>query len=309
MKGIYIAALASISLLCGCSVLNADTKKPEPVSTGENIKVAALTPADTLSSQKHQEISLPGTDKVEAKPAKVRHRSHLYGQLSGEWTIVKVGKTQVPFEEEMPYVIFNEKQWVFYAFNGCNVLNGSFLYNGEWDIKFNAVASTMKYCPEVTYDSEINAVFSDGSIVEAKLEQSGRETYLSLLNAEGRTLMRLRRHNLDFLNGQWRVKRINDKEVADEEGVNIFFDIPEAKVHGNTGCNYFNGKIEIDPNRPSSIALKNMAVTMRACPNLETETKFLVALEEVTQMKNSGDDKVLLLDRNGRTILTLQKDK
>lgn len=305
MKKIYMAAFAAMILLSGCSVIKSGPKAKDVDRSGSEI---AMLPDDAPDQKQvaTPEINISRPEPV--KPAKVRHRSHLYGQLGGEWTIVKVGKTDIPYEDEMPYLIFNEKQWVFYASNGCNLLNGNFIYEGDNAIKFGTVASTMKYCPEVNYDSEINSVLADGNVVEAKLEQRGRETYLSLNNAKGQTLMRLRRHNLDFINGQWEVTRIGDTDVRDD-GVNIFFDVPESKVHGNTGCNYFNGSIEIDPYRPSSISLKNMGVTMRACPGLDTETKFLVALEQVAQVKNSGKNTICLLDRQGNTVITLHRLK
>lgn len=305
MKRIYISLIAIAALLSGCSAMNVNKKAEVPASEPAEVATTVVTPVDTLSLSA-PELNLPATEA--AKPQKVRHRSRLYHQLSGEWTIIKVGKTEIPYEDEMPYLIFDEKQWVFYASNGCNVLNGNFVYDGEYGIKFGTVASTMRYCPEVKYDSEINAVLSDGNLVTAKLEQSGRETYLSLLNRQGQTVMRLRRHNLDFMNGQWDVTRIGDNDVKDE-GVNIFFDIAERKVHGNSGCNYFNGSIEIDPYRSSSISMKNMAVTMRSCPNLDTEMKFLVALEQVTQVKTSGHNTLHLLDRQGHTVLTLHREE
>ncbi len=305
MKGIYVAAIAVAAFLSGCSVLNADSKASKPQPSAAEVKVPQLAPADSVVAGV-ESPDLAAQAPETSRPQKVRHRSHLYGQLSGEWTIVKAGKTEIPYEDEMPYLFFDEKQWTFYASNGCNILNGKFTYDGDFDIRFDSVISTMKYCPDVQFEQEINSVLSDGKVVTAKIEQSGRETFLTLSNSQGKTLMRLRRHNLDFLNGQWDVTRIEDTDVKDS-GVNIFLDIAERKAHGNTGCNYFNGTIEIDPFHPSAIAFRNMAVTMRACPNLDTEMKFLVALEQVTQLKTSGNNTLHLLDRQGRTILTLRR--
>lgn len=306
MKHVYLASLTVATLLSSCMALNTNkktqTSAAEPSATPASTEVTVTPPATAPSSAPKINATAPAP----AKTHNVRHRSRLYGRLSGEWTIVKAGKTSVPFEEEMPYLIFNEKQWEFYASNGCNILNGTFVYTGEKNIRFESVLSTMKYCPDVPYEAEINTVLSDDNTVTAKIEQSGRETYLNLLNADGQTVLRLRRHNLDFLNGQWNVRKIGNSDVSDA-GVSIFFDVPELKVHGNSGCNYFNGALEIDPYRTSSISFKNMAVTMRACPNLDIETKFLVALEQVSQVKNSGSNQVYLVDRQGHTVLTLIK--
>lgn len=306
MKRLYFISALSAFMLTGCSALKSNSATVNAPVQNTDVKV------EQVKIDNNMNVTAPEVNAQvpeASKPAKVRHRSRLYGRLSGEWTIIKAGKTDIPYEDEMPYLIFNEKQWVFYASNGCNVLNGNFVYEGDNSIKFGTVLSTMRFCPDVTYESEINSVLKDGNIVEAKLEQHGRETYLLLLNDRSQTVMKLRRHNLDFLNGQWDVSRIGDDQIDKEEGVNIFFDVPECKVHGNTGCNFFNGIIEVDPYRTSSISLKNMGVTRRACPDLDTETKFLVALEQVAQVKNSGNDTVYLLDKQGKTIITLHRAK
>ncbi len=230
----------------------------------------------------------------------------LYGQLRGEWTIVRVGDRNVPFDDDMPYVIFDEAQWRFYASNGCNTLNGTFGYIGDNDVTFSNVLSTMMLCPEAVFETEINGVLRDNVTVSAKIEQKGQETYAVLANTNGTPLLTLRRHNLDAINGQWDVEEIAGQKTKDA-GINIFFDLPEMKVHGNSGCNYFNGSIEVDPYVSSAIAFKNMAVTMRACPNLDLETKFLVSLEQVSKVQIHNDKHITLLDAKGKKLLELKK--
>ena len=142
------------------------------------------------------------------------------------------------------------------------------------------------------------------------MEKKGRETYLYFLRsgsaASSTPVLTLRRHNMESLSGQWQVKEVNGvKDGADE--ANIFFDIPELRVHGNTGCNYFNGEIRIDPNRRNSISFSQMGVTGRLCENSEFETAMLVALEQVSTYSLSGDN-LELLDLSGRKLMTLHRD-
>ncbi len=120
-------------------------------------------------------------------------------------------------------------------------------------------------------------------------------------------MMTLRRHNMEFLNGNWRVTAIDGRAIDDEEA-NIFIDIAELKVHGNTGCNYFNGDLYIDPQRSNAIDFSDMGVTRMACPKGDQERQMLVALEETkTAIAGDREDTVLLLDKAGKAVLTLKR--
>lgn len=246
--------------------------------------------------------------KEEPKPAPVtvvveEKQPDITGVLDGEWTIRTVGSTQITAEENAPYIYFVMAQDAFYASNGCNILNGVFTVSDGYRITFHNVLSTMKYCKDTPYDTEINVVLADENTVSAKVQNVAGETYMYLSDNTGRQLMVLRRHALDFLNGKWRVADIDGREYDNDE-MNIFFDINERKIHGNTGCNYFNGNIFIDPNEAGSISLSGMGVTSRACPDSEPERKMLVALEQATTVVRINDDTVMLTAKegNGSTI-------
>ena len=223
--------------------------------------------------------------------------------LAGEWTIVAVGSTQITDREEMPYINFDNGR--FYGSNGCNVLNGSYRIAGN-KIAFGGVASTMRYCPDVPFEHDINVVLADGTSYPVKIENTGHETYLYFLSGNGHKLLTARRHNMGFLNGQWQVTSIDGQPVDDDE-CNIFFDIAEGRVHGNTGCNYFNGNIFINPDRSNAIELSNMGVTRMACPKTAQETAMLVALEETASAIQGSGDRVMLLNKDGKQVITLTR--
>ena len=90
---------------------------------------------------------------------------------------------------------------------------------------------------------------------------------------------------------------------------NIFFDVAEGKVHGNTGCNYFNGKLYISPDRSNALELSNMGVTRMACPKTAQETSMLVALEETASAIRGNGNQVILLDKNGKQVMTLLRSE
>ena len=225
--------------------------------------------------------------------------------IAGEWTIVAVGKTAISDREEMPYINFDNGR--LYASNGCNVLNGSYnLADGR--LSFSHMASTMRYCADVPFEHDINVVIADGTGYNVKTENLGHESYLYLMGENGQKLLTARRHNMGFLNGQWLVTGINGRPIDDEE-CNIFFDVAEGKVHGNTGCNYFNGKLYISPDRSNALELSNMGVTRMACPKTAQETSMLVALEETASAIRGNGNQVILLDKNGKQVMTLLRSE
>lgn len=223
--------------------------------------------------------------------------------LAGEWTIVAAGSTQITDREEMPYINFDNGR--FYASNGCNVLNGSYRIDDN-KITFGGVASTLRYCHDVPFEHDINVVLADGTSYPINIENTGHETYLYILGSNGHKMLTGRRHNMGFLNGQWQVTSIDGKPIDDEE-CNIFFDIAEGRVHGNTGCNYFNGNIFISPDRSNAIELSNMGVTRMACPKTEQETAMLVALEQTATALQGSGNRVMLLDKDGKQVITLTR--
>lgn len=226
--------------------------------------------------------------------------------LEGEWTIKSVGITDIVREENVPYITFVNADNAFYANNGCNVLNGVFTIENGDKITFHNVLSTMKYCPDTPFDTQINEVLADANTVKVDVDRLGGETYLYLNNSLGHRVMTLRRHSLSFLNGNWRVTEINGEKFDDDE-MTIFFDIAEKKIHGNTGCNFFNGDIYIDPVVPNAINFSAMGVTRRACPKGDQERKLLVALEETTVGLDGKDGKALLTDTRGQSVVKLVK--
>ena len=270
-------------MLCSCNALQGGTK-----TSGSQATATANTDNKGTTQRQQGGKVMPTAVNDEA--------------LAGEWTIVGVGKTSITDREEMPYITFDDGK--IYASNGCNVLNGGYaLSNGR--LSFSKMASTMRYCPDVPFEHDINVVIADGTSYPVRIERVGHESYLYLLDGAGRKLMTARRHNMGFLNGQWLVTSIDGNPVDDEE-CNIFFDIAEGKVHGNTGCNYFNGNIYINSDRSNALELSNMGVTRMACPKTAQETAMLVALEQTASAIQGSDRQVMLLDKNGKKLITLK---
>ncbi len=302
-KYIYIlCCAAALPWLGSCSMVqNAVTRVTGASGTPQAAEKPAATPAaETAAAPAPAPAKMPAQAKGTKRPVFAPVDA---AQLAGEWVITAVGDTRITDRDEMPYITFSDGS--FYGSNGCNVLNGSYSTEGG-RLAFAHVAATMRFCPDVPFEHEINVVLADGTSYPVKIEDHGHETYMYLMSDNGRHLLEARRHNMGFLNGEWRVTSIGPDEIDDEE-CNIFFDIAEGKVHGNTGCNYFNGDIFISPDRSNAIELSNMGVTRMACPKTAQETAMLVALEQASQAMQKGEHQAVLLDRRGEKIMTLKR--
>lgn len=306
MKHHLIPATLSLALILGsCNIMRQNSTRVSGAEGVSSNAPAAAVP--TQNTKPAKAAKTKGKKKNEQKKASAPAtiQAPEAEQLAGEWIIVSVNGKTIGERDEMPYLTFDNGR--IYGNNGCNVLNGAYTLTGG-NITFSNIATTMRYCPDAEFEHEINTALHEGTPVRIAYEQVGHESYISLLSTSGHNMLTARRHNMDFLNGQWRVTSINGQDVDDDE-CNIFFDIAEGKVHGNTGCNYFNGDIFISPDRSNAIELSNMGVTRMACPKTEQETAMLVALEQVTEAIQGSEGRVMLLGKDSKQLITLTRTK
>lgn len=301
---ILILCAAATLTIASCSTL-----------TGKGNTIVA-NPADGKDiSSPNNTAQTPSADTTR-NPTDTQHNAtsrnepnvRLAQQLNGEWIIIEAGKHKIVRDEDMPYINFSATEGKFYASNSCNILNGTFSALNDSEITFTNILSTRKFCQDNDFQYLIDEVIRDGARVYTQFTKSGNETLLHLTTTpNGQPLLTLRRHNLEKINGQWNVTRLNGKKVKISDA-NIFFDITELTVHGNTGCNFFNGLLRIDPAIPNAISFSGMAVTGRLCENTEFEMAMLVALEEAHTYRISGHGRsatLILLDHNGHEIMHL----
>lgn len=297
MKHIAIILMAGAALMTAtsCSVANKVTGKSDtPTAT-----VPALKIDKNKKKDKTPALEAPGTVK---KMGTMPTADQLTG---GQWTLVSVGDRQVNAEDEQPYICF-DASGRFYASDGCNILNGDYTIRANGSMTFDHVLSTMKYC-NIDYSAPIAAVIADNSHYAIDCRRIGQDTYLYFKNDSGKTVITYRRHNMEFLNGAWAITLADGKKIDDDEA-NIFIDVAELKVHGNTGCNYFNGDLYIDPARSNAIDFSNMGLTRMACPKSEQEQRIMVALEQAASaIAGKKENTVLILDAKGKEVMNLKR--
>lgn len=291
----FMIAAGAVMSLGSCSLLNKVTGKSEsaPNESGKEISQEAVLPHDREHIAAKKEIRTYTSEEI-AK-----------GVVKGDWAIEKVyGKNAVG--EKAPFLKFEPSEGRVYGNNGCNMLNGGYKYNAaDSTITFTKLATTMMMCAkEGITDYEINRALDATRFYTWEIK--GDDYYLYFLDADRNKVMELMHQNFDFLNGAWNVTRINDTRVTNPD-VQLVIDVPEGKVHGNTGCNILNGSLETDMEAANSISFSAIATTRMACPPENNETELLVALEEASTAKPISPKEVILLNSQGKQILLLTR--
>lgn len=225
-------------------------------------------------------------------------------KLAGEWTIYTVGGHKVTGENR-PYINFSMEDNKIYGSNGCNIVNGDMALDGQ-SLRLNNVISTMMACPDAPYEQAINLALENTRTYS--IAKKGHEFYLELKNGSKQTVMVLRKHNMDFLNGTWRIEEI-DGQKYDNPEMQMVLDVEELKLHGNTGCNLVNGSLIIDPDKSNSVQFNNLSSTRMMCApeQMAAETACLVALESVEYAKSGRHSTVQLLDKNNKVVMVIKK--
>ena len=145
-------------------------------------------------------------------------------------------------------------------------------------------------------------------VTNYSLEQVGSEYLLYMKDDTGKNLMILRKADVSFMNGAWRISKLNGKEIAADKEMKMVLDLAELKVHGNAGCNVFNGSLVIDQNRQNSLQFKDVATTRMTCPDIALEQEFLRTLSTVvTVVPGHNKSTADLKDAEGKTVIALSR--
>lgn len=263
---------------------------------------AAMVMTTSCSIFKSPKVAVDETP-IENEQSDMNQSAVNANAIAGEWIVFSVGGKRVTGEER-PYINFNREDHRIYGSNGCNIINGDFTANDDSSLRIENMISTMMSCPDAPFEAGINLALDNARYFS--VSKQGHEYYLVLLDSARKSIMTLRRHNMDFLNGSWKVVEINGHD-NDNEDVQMVIDIFEQRIHGNTGCNILNGSLLIDPDKSNSIQFSSLATTRMMCPDTKTETAFLVALESVEFAKKGRNGTVIMTDKNNKPMLLLKR--
>lgn len=283
------------------------SKKPQDASPADREAVGTTVICSDTDKHTHQSQG----DYVSSGSASVAPvKDDLKGvpvddfSLNGEWTIYSVRGNLVTGEER-PYVSFDLPARRFYGNNGCNYINGDLTVESNQGVKFGNMISTLKMCQNDQFQYLINLALND--VVSYSVRQDKRITFLDMKDSTGRVILVLRRHNMDFLNGAWKVAELNGSPLIQDDDATMTFDTSDLKIHGTTGCNIFNGELFIDPDKTDSLQILKLATTRMACPPGSRETEFLLALESVETARPVNMNETVLYDTEGKPLFRLVK--
>lgn len=233
--------------------------------------------------------------------------------LTGDWAILDINGQQVmtPNSDNYPYLGFTPNQNTpsiieYYAYNGCNFLSGWLKFNGGRVSQVGEPAMTMKMCEDAPFEMAITTALQEMS--SFKIQRINNESFLYINKNDGTTIMTLRKHNLNFLEGAWAVTKLNGKNIPATVGMQFVIDLQSKSLHGNAGCNVVNGSIGIDMERENGILFKDMHTTRMTCPDIDLETELLQTLSEVRSATPGSNDKTASLRNAGNeTIISLKR--
>ena len=300
LRLVYIAPLV---ILSSCAVLSGGSKG-QTAKTAEYYTTIERESLDILQPEE-TEVTIPVEETVtkSANDTVITPKYVNYSLLlNGEWVVMEVNGEKVEGDDR-PYFTFEATTGRYYGNNGCNTLNGTYLAESEGRLTLGEGATTLRMCNDAPYEHIINVAL--GQTVGYRITKSGRESILHLLSSKGRTVMLLKRANMDYVNGAWKVTAINGKTDLVTDKMQFVFDIQEMRVHGNAGCNIVNGSMFMDPDKANSLQFHGLISTRMMCPDINGETAILVALEETSSCYKIDGNTIVFKNASGEEVLRL----
>ena len=231
-------------------------------------------------------------------------------ELIGDWAIIDVkGHQVVSNDAEYPHMGFATNQdnpgWIdFYAYNGCNFINGVVALKGSKIAKQGDFAATMRLCADAKYEMAISTALEQMKTL--RIDKINNESFLYLIDGSGQTLMTLRKHNLNFLEGAWRIMQIDSARLPEGVDIQVVIDLQTNTIHGNAGCNVLNGLVKINMDVENGIGFTDLATTRMTCPHIAYESQFLQALGKVATA-TGNDSRAQLRDAQGNVIIEMER--
>lgn len=231
-------------------------------------------------------------------------------ELTGDWAIIDVKGHQVVSDAaEYPHMGFAANQdnpgWIdFYAYNGCNFINGVVALKGSKISRQGDFAATMKLCEDAAYEMAISTALEQ--MKSLRIDKINNESFLYLLDGSGHTLMTLRKHNLNFLEGAWRITSVDGTRLPEGVTIQMVVDLQTNTIHGNAGCNVLNGLVKVNMDVENGIGFADLVTTRMTCPDIAYESQFLQALGKVATAVGN-DTRAQLRDAQGNVVVEMER--
>ncbi len=203
-------------------------------------------------------------------------------QLNGEWNLVQIDGDDVNLPRSMrAYLYFDVEAGMLYGNTGTNTLNATYKLDGNKFKVDNVVTTKIDGDYYQRLENRMLNCLNEANTIS--LLSEGDVEYM-LVKHNRDELMKFRRQNLDFINGVWRVMRINETDIPRECDIKIVNDVDMKTVNIISGnnINIINGVMYIDPMIVHGIEFEDLEFrpTRYRWKYFDTETRLLIALEE-----------------------------
>jgi len=147
--------------------------------------------------------------------------------------------------------------------------------------------------------------YQPGYIYKIKVNESKRKNVpadASSLEYELVEVLSKEQDKFLSITGIWLLQQINGKDVdLNPNDALLEIKSSQQKFFGKAICNQINGNIKHV--KDNKISITKVISTMMMCENIELETEYISALQNVEEFK-VGDRKLQFLDLKGETILS-----
>lgn len=198
------------------------------------------------------------------------------------WYLSEVnGKPVRPENGRTAYLSFSPGQVnTVSGFTGCNRLSGTYMINGNFEIKFSPLAVTKMACIN---DDKTESVFLPAMAQTNSWKIENNElTFFNGQTAVAKfTAVEAASSKLE---GNWELNYISGSRIAFDglyPGKKPFirFELGQSMISGNTSCNGFSSKYTMNGN---TINFAQPLSTMMACPG-DGEKAFTAMLQKVNK--------------------------
>lgn len=212
-------------------------------------------------------------------------------QLNGEWNLVQLDGDEVYLPRAMrAYLYIDVEAGMLYGNTGTNSLNATYKLDGNKFKVDNVVTTKVDGGYYQNLENRMLSALNSANAL-ALLKEGDVEYMVVKRNRD--ELMRFRRQNLDFINGVWRVMRINETDIPRECDIKIVNDVDMKTVNIISGnnINIINGVMYIDPMIVHGVEFEDLEFrpTRYRWKYFDTETRLLIALEETLYCRKADN--------------------
>lgn len=208
------------------------------------------------------------------------------------WELTKLNGTivdQSNTEGDKIHFRLNDADKTVTGFSGCNTFNGQYSIDKGNRISFSKMASTRMACPDTEInENEVLNVFETAY----NFTINGDELVFNIGKRAPTAVFRKVASTDKIVEKYWKLKTLEGQDIrmAENQEREVYFTLKtdENRLTGFAGCNTLSGEYSLEEG--NRIRFSNVAVTMRACPDVDfNESEFLQVFNLADNYTINGD--------------------